>query len=248
MPAMSKIAWVAGATGYTGRALVAALRAQHITTHAHVRPDSPELERWRTQFTALGAVVETTPWELAPLTAALRGCAATQVYALLGTTKARARAAERAGAAPADYERVDVGLTLLLLEAAQAADHRPRFVYLSATGVRGPEDGNAYMRARGRVELAVRNSGLPYTIARPSFISGAGRDESRPLERIGAAVTDATLGLVGLLGGSRMRDRYRSTSNTALAAALVRLAADSHAENKVIDSEGLRDRPCPREQ
>ncbi|MBA3548122.1 MAG: hypothetical protein H0T76_16695 [Nannocystis sp.] len=42
---MSPIAWVAGATGYTGRALVAALRAQNITTHAHVRPDSPALER-----------------------------------------------------------------------------------------------------------------------------------------------------------------------------------------------------------
>lgn len=111
MPPMSQIAWVAGATGYTGRALVAALRAQGVTTHAHVRPDSPALERWRTQFTALGAVVETTPWELAPLTAALRGCAATQVYGLLGTTRARARAAERSGAAPADYERVDVGLT-----------------------------------------------------------------------------------------------------------------------------------------
>jgi nucleoside-diphosphate-sugar epimerase len=248
MPPMSQIAWVAGATGYTGRALVAALRAQGVTTHAHVRPDSPALERWRTQFTALGAVVETTPWELAPLTAALRGCAATQVYGLLGTTRARARAAERSGAAPADYERVDVGLTLMLLAAAQAAGNRPRFVYLSATGVRGPADGNAYMRARGRVEAAVRSSGLPFTIARPSFITGGDRDESRPMERVGAAVTDATLGLVGLLGGSRVRDRYRSTTNTALAAALVRSAADPRALDRVLDSEELRDRPCPKDQ
>ncbi|MBA3548123.1 MAG: hypothetical protein H0T76_16700 [Nannocystis sp.] len=61
-------------------------------------------------------------------------------------------------------------------------------------------------------------------------------------------MTDATLGLVGLLGGSRMRDRYRSTSNTALAAALVRRAADPHARHMVFDSEGLHDRPCPRDQ
>lgn len=245
MARMKPIAWVAGATGYTGRALIAALRAHDVATHAHVRPDSPELERWRTQFTALGAVVETTPWTLAALTDALRRSGATQVYALLGTTKARARAAERSGAAPADYERVDVGLTLMLLAAAQAAGNRPRFVYLSATGVRGPADGNAYMRARGQVEAAVRASGLPHTIARPSFITGADRDESRPMERVGAAMTDATLGLVGLLGGSRLRDRYRSTTNTVLAAALVRLAADPAAQDRVIESEGLRDRPCP---
>jgi nucleoside-diphosphate-sugar epimerase len=176
MPPMSQIAWVAGATGYTGRALVAALRAQGVTTHAHVRPDSPALERWRTQFTALGAVVETTPWELAPLTAALRGCAATQVYGLLGTTRARARAAERSGAAPADYERVDVGLTLMLLAAVcSAAGNRPRFVYLSATGVRGPADGNAYMRASRRVEAAVRSSGLPGHERRRRAPSGATR-------------------------------------------------------------------------
>lgn len=248
MPRMQHIAWVAGATGYTGRALIPALRAEEVATHAHVRPDSPQLERWRTQFSALGAVVETTPWELAPLTEALRRCAATQVYALLGTTQARARAAERSGTAPADYERVDVGLTLMLLAAAQAAGNRPRFVYLSATGVRGPEDGNAYMRARGRVEAAVRASGLPYTIARPSFITGADRDESRPMERVGAAVTDVTLGLVGLLGGSRLRDRYRSTTNTVLAASLVRLAADPAAVDRVIESENLRDRPCPKDQ
>ena len=164
------------------------------------------------------------------------------------TTRAGGGAAARPGAAPADYERVDVGLTLMLLAAAQAAGNRPRFVYLSATGVRGPADGNAYMRARGRVEAAVRSSGLPFTIARPSFITGGDRDESRPMERVGAAVTDATLGLVGLLGGSRVRDRYRSTTNTALAAALVRSAADPRALDRVLDSEDLRDRPCPKDQ
>lgn len=68
-------------------------------------------------------------------------------------------------AAPADYERVDVGLTLMLLEAALAAGNRPRFVYLSAAGVRGLHDGNAYIRARRRVEAAVQASGLPFTIA-----------------------------------------------------------------------------------
>jgi len=70
------------------------------------------------------------------------------------------------------------------------------------------------MRAHGKVAAAVRASSLPYTIARPSFITGADRDEPRPMERVGAVVTDVTLGLVG---GSR----YRSTMNTVLATAAV---------------------------
>lgn len=241
MPGEPVIAWIAGATGYTGRAVVACLRAQGAEVHAHVRPDSPQLDRWRTQFSALGAVVETTPWQPEPLREALRRCAANQVFLLLGTTRARARAAERAGAAPADYAQVDVGLTCMLIDAAVAAGKRPRLVYLSAAGVRG-DSGNAYMRARGQVEAALRASGLPFTVARPSFITGPDRDESRPLERVGAAVSDVMLATLAFLGASRLRDRYRSTDNTTLAAALVRLAADPEAADQVCESEDLRDR------
>jgi hypothetical protein len=97
-------------------------------------------------------------------------------------------------------------------------------VYLSAAGVRG-DSGNASMRARG----------LP--IARPSFITGPDRDESRPLERVSAAVNDVMLATLSSPGASRLRDRYRSTDNTILAAALVRLAPDH-----VCESEDLRDR------
>lgn len=241
MPDGPVVAWIAGATGYTGRAVVACLRAQGAEVHAHVRPDSPQLDHWRTQFTALGAVVETTPWRPDDLREALHRSSANQVYALLGTTKARARAAERAGAAPADYAQVDVGLTCMLLAAAVAAGKRPRFVYLSAAGVRG-DTGNAYMRARGQVEAAITASGLPFTVARPSFITGSDRDESRPLERVGAAVADVMLRTLGVLGARRLRDRYSSTDSTTLAAALVRLAADPLAEDRVFHSEDLRDR------
>ncbi len=241
------VAWVAGATGFTGRAVVACLRAQGAEVHAHVRPDSPQLDRWRTQFSALGAIVETTPWQPDELREALGRCAANQVYALLGTTKARARAAQRAGAAPADYAQVDVGLTCMLIAAAVAAGKRPRLVYLSAAGVRG-DSGNAYMRARGQVEAVLQTCGLPFTVARPSFITGPDRDESRPLERVGAMVTDTMLGTLGLFGAKRLRDRYRSTDNTTLAAALVRLAADPHAADRTIESEDLREPPAATAQ
>ena len=60
------------------------------------------------------------------------------------------------------------------------------------------------------------------------------------MERIGADIGDVTLGLLGLLGATRIRDRYRSTSNSVLAAAPVRLAGDPGAENSVLESAGLR--------
>lgn len=219
--ASSVVAWVAGATGYTGRAVVARLRALGAKVHAHVRPDSSQRDHWRTVFEGQGAQVELTPWEPGALQAALRACAPTLVFSLLGTTQARARAAVRAGGAPSDYEAVDVGLSLQLLEAVKGLPVRPRFVYLSSAGA-GPGARGAYLQARARVEAAVMASGVPYTVARPSFITGSDRDESRPGERIGAVVSDAALGVLGLLGARRLAARYKSTTNTALAAALVR--------------------------
>lgn len=56
------------------------------------------------------------------------------------------------------------------------------------------------------------------------------------------------LGALAHLGASRLRDRYRSTDNHTLAAALVRLAADPNAEGRVLESENLNDRPCPEGQ
>lgn len=56
------------------------------------------------------------------------------------------------------------------------------------------------------------------------------------------------LGALARLGASRLRDRYRSTDNHTLAAALVRLAADPNAEGRVLESENLNDRPCPEGQ
>lgn len=232
------VAWVAGATGYTGHEVVRALSARGVRVHAHVRPDSSRLAEWTERFTALGAEVEATPWTDDDQAQALARVRPTMVFALLGTTQKRARAAARAGAPAADYAAVDVGLTLTLLRAALAAGTRPRFVYLSSLGV-GPDGRGAYLQARWKVEEALRASGLPFTIARPSFITGPDRDESRPAERIASIVGDAALGALALVGAHRLRDRYRSNTAQGLAAALVRLAADPAAEGKVVLAEDL---------
>ena len=236
------VAFVAGATGYTGREVVRALRGRGVVTVAHVRPDSSRLPAWRQRFEALGARVDTTPWDGEALTQALTLLRPDAVFALLGTTRARATRAAGQGR-DEGYEAVDYGLTMLLYHAATLSGASPRFVYLSAAGVR-EQGGNAYLQARARVERELRAGTLPWVAARPSFITGPDRDEFRAGERIGAAVTDALLAVLGLLGGGKWRDRYRSTSNAVLAEALVRLAFDPAVANRVVESEELRRAPA----
>jgi uncharacterized protein YbjT (DUF2867 family) len=127
----------------------------------------------------------------------------------------------------------------VLLARAAAASGRPRFVYLSAAGVR-ERSWNAYARTRFEAETAIRESGLPYSIARPSFITGTDRDEPRPWERAGARAADALLRAARSLGATRLHDRYRSTTNAELARALVRIALDPAGADRVFESEELR--------
>jgi uncharacterized protein YbjT (DUF2867 family) len=229
---MSK-AFVAGATGLTGREVVRALRERGVDVHAHVRPDSRELDAWRRRFGALGAEVDTTPWTDDAMRTRLTALAPTHVFALLGTTKKRGRASGHADT----YESVDYGLSALLLRASVACGSRPRFVYLSSMGVNATTK-NPYLVVRHRLETELRASGLPWFAARPSFIVGE-RDEDRPLEKVGSAVGDGLLAFVGLLGAKKMRESYRSQTGAELAQALVKLALDE-APDRVVPSDELR--------
>ncbi|MCC6748133.1 MAG: NAD(P)H-binding protein [Deltaproteobacteria bacterium] len=233
------LAFVAGATGYTGHEVVRALRRRDLRTLAHLRPDSPRRAEWVERFLDLGAEPDLTPWVLEAMTETFARARPTHLFALLGTTRARGRAAEADHRGAESYETVDYGLTALLIDAARAAELAPRFIYLSAAGVT-PTSRTGYYAARARAEQKLSESGLPYLIARPSFITGPDREESRPAERLGARVADSALALAGLLGGTRLASRYRSTTAAVLAESLVRLALDPAATNRVIESEELR--------
>lgn len=230
-------AFVAGATGYVGRAVVRQLgaagaglsdapsdtpsAARSARPIAHVRPDSPRLAEWRATFAGWHAVADATPWDEAAMTATLARLRPPAIFALLGTTRRRGKVSGDT------YASVDYGLTALLLRAARrAADATggaPRFVYLSAVGA-SAASGTAYLAVRGRLEGELAASGLPYVIARPSFITGPDRDESRPAERAAARAVDAALAVLRPLGARQLADRYRSTTADALARVLVRAA------------------------
>ncbi|MCB9561639.1 MAG: NAD(P)H-binding protein [Kofleriaceae bacterium] len=229
--------FVAGATGFVGREVVARL-APRARVIAHVRPGSAKLATWRERFAALGAEVDTTAWEPAALAATLRACAPTHVFCLIGTTRGAARGE---GVQGDPYLAIDYGLTQLLCDAAAAAGSTPRLVYLSSVGV-GPRARSAYLAARWKAEEAVRGAGLPWVIARPSFIVGAGdgarRDDGRAGEKAAAVVVDGVLAVVGLIA-KRTRARYRSITPEALADVLVRAGLDGAAD-RIIEGIHLR--------
>jgi nucleoside-diphosphate-sugar epimerase len=227
-------AYVVGATGYTGRNVVAACLRRQARTVAHVRPDSPRLELWRQRFDKLGAEIDTTPWQAEAMIESVRRLQPTHVFSLLGTTRSR-------GAADGGtYETVDYGLTMLLLEAVvEAPPPRPRFVYLSAIGAGALEATGAYMRARVRCEQRIRETDLDYLLVRPSLITGPDRDESRLAERSAAKILDGALGLVGLLGATGLRDRYHSRSGAELAHAIVEAALDPSKGRRAVEMEEI---------
>ncbi len=214
---MSHIAFVAGATGYTGRAVVAALVARGIPTHAHVRPDSPDLRGWQQRFDAMGAQVDTTPWHDQAMTQRLQAIAPTLVFALLGSTRKRAKRENL----KTPYDSVDFGLTMLLVNACEAVLPLPRLIYLSAMGVRNIPQ--AYVQARWKVEQHLRDGRVPHVIARPGIIGGD-REEARPGEQAAYTWTSAATHVLDTLGAHRWANCLRPLTGEQLARALTKLA------------------------
>lgn len=238
---MSVRAFVAGATGYVGRELVRELRAKGAEVHAHVRPDSTSLERYRREFEGVGAICDTTEWVDDAMRAAFKDIQPTHVFALLGTTRARMSRAKKEGRDPAldSYERVDYGLTAMLFRSANSCESKPKFIYLSSAGV-SDASTNPYLEVRARFERELKAGVLPYVIAHPSFITGPDREETRTTERVSAAAADAVLNLIGVFGGKSFRDRYASMNAATLARGLARAALDERVVNTTLDAEALR--------
>jgi uncharacterized protein YbjT (DUF2867 family) len=226
--------FVLGATGFVGREVVRQLCARGARVIAHVRPDSSRLDEWRAKLGELGAEVDATAWDVPALAARWRTLVPTHVYILIGTTRGKAKADKVAGDI---YQAIDLGLTKIAVEAARASEVKPRVVYLSAIGADASARG-AYMRARGQAEEVVKGAGLPWVIARPSFITGE-RDEGRIGERTAAIVGDGLLAVAGVFGGKRLRARYRSTTPDVLAAALIRIG-EAEESGRVVEGAELR--------
>lgn len=104
------------------------------------------------------------------------------VYACLGTT------IKKAGSQDA-FRKVDHDYTLAVANAAKAAG-AARFALVSSVGA-SARSKNFYLRVKGETEEAVEKIGFGgLVIAQPSVLVGK-REESRPGEKVGIAVTKA---------------------------------------------------------
>ena len=237
--AFEPVSFVTGASGYVGRALMPELRRVEARVQgrcvAHVRPDSPQLDTCRSAFEAIGAGLNTSPWNLKALRASLQELRPSHVFHLVGTTKARASA--EATAAP--YRSVDQGLFELLLECLQDLESAPRVIYLSSRGA-SPRSLSAYLRTRHACEQLLISSGLPYTIARPGLITGPDRDPPRRGERLAAAVLGPVAALVDALGLGGSAARLRPFDAAEIAYGLVHAGFNYTTIGRVLEADELR--------
>lgn len=199
-----KIALVIGATGLTGRHLVAKLLAQ------------PRFERVR--------LLVRRPPELTHPRLEVRGVnfddvparafeEVTDVFSCLGTTMAVAGSKEA-------FRHVDFDIPLGV--ARSAAEHgASTLVLLSSVGA-SPDSRNFYLRVKGELEAAVATEPFAsVTILRPSLLLG-NRHEHRPGEAFAARLVPL---LAPLLAGSLRRYRPIEASTVAGAMAGAALAA-----------------------
>jgi len=118
------------------------------------------------------------------------------------------------------FEKVDAEGTENLVRAAKAAGVK-RYVYLSGAGA-APE-GPHWFRAKWRAETAVRESGLTYTILRPSWVYGP---EDRSLNRfLGISRFLPFVPLIGNAGKQRMQPVFIDDVGRAVAESLDNPAA-----------------------
>jgi len=155
---MAQTVFVTGGTGFVGHELLRQLTAAGHSVRCLVRSGSegkleplPQLE-----------VVFGDATDPASLQGKLAGCDA--VIHLVGII----REFPRRGIT---FERLHVAATENMLAAAQAGGVR-RYLQMSANGADPQAKRGSYAETKGRAEAAVRDSGLDFTIFRPSLIYG----------------------------------------------------------------------------
>jgi NADH dehydrogenase len=121
------------------------------------------------------------------------------------------------------FDEVDAKGTENLVHAAKAAGVR-RYIYISGAGA-APNAQYHWFRAKWRAETAVRESGLNYTILRPSWIYGP---EDRGLNRfLSMSRYLPFVPLVGKAGKQQLQPVFVDDVGRAVAEALVHPTADN---------------------
>ena len=155
---MARRLFLAGATGATGRTLRPLASALDADIISHLRPATAA--RLGQDAPSPSAVFDLTDSDA--LRSALEGRSC--VLQLIGTMRKRFASGDT-------YETSDIGTTRSLVDAALDADV-DHFVLLSSVGAGSPT--GSYLKAKAEAERLVVESGIPWTIFRPSAFVGEG--------------------------------------------------------------------------
>lgn len=161
--ASGRLVAIAGGSGFIGRAIVRRLAP---IAGLHIRVLTRNPEKARAKFAGLDTVEFVTGDVTDP---AALAAAAAGADTIVNAAQFDGYPIENP-ARGLTFNRVDYGGTVALIAAAKAAG-APNFIYVSgaAADERSPNPG---FRAKGRAERALRESGLTYTILRPSLVYG----------------------------------------------------------------------------
>ena len=149
------------------------------------------------------------------------------VLSCLGTTRKKAGSDEA-------FRKVDHDYGVRLIDAAKAASTKTVFGLVSSVGA--DSRSGLYLRTKAELEDALRASGLPWAIVRPSFLVG-----DRKELRIGEVLGIATVGNL-LRGAAIVSDamkRYAPIHVREVARALLRLTIDEAPGDRVVEGKAL---------
>jgi nucleoside-diphosphate-sugar epimerase len=226
--------FIAGATGYTGNALAQQLPSHGFTTYAHVRSDSPHYTTKKLLLESYGCTVDSTPYDAHLLREIFQTLKPVYVFSVVGTTYQQQRSNPNAS-----YKGVDVRINTLLAQALQGAHWPMRVVFLSSIGA-SIHSKNPYLHTRAHIEELWKQTGVCYTVVRPSFITGPNRTPRRWAESFAASATDVLLKPLCHVGLSQFYHRWRSIDDVALARALIHVAQNPAYANTVVPSHTLQ--------
>jgi NADH dehydrogenase len=151
--------------------------------------------------------------------------------AALGRSHAVVHLAAATGAASeAELHRVNVQGTRLLLDACKSAGVR-RFIFMSSIAAAGRDLADyPYARSKLEGERAVRESGLDYTLLRPTIVLGERAPNWRRLRTL------ACLPLIPVFGGGTARVQPVDVVDVARAVELI--LTDNPAAERVVEIGG----------
>jgi uncharacterized protein YbjT (DUF2867 family) len=148
-----------------------------------------------------------------------------EVYACLGTT------IKKAGSQDA-FRKVDHDYTLAVANMAKAAGVT-RFAVVSSVGA-SARSSNFYLRVKGETDEALEKIGFEgLVIARPSVLVG-NREEHRPGEKVGIAVTKAFS--FAMVGGLK---KFRPIEARRVAEAMISAMTDARG-TRILEYEALK--------